>query len=83
MEHPTQLFARIRQRKSRPGLKDSAAPARQVAPAPASIPAPTPSAPPPREATPTPAAPPAQRHTGHALYRQVMRSHDRMGTRHL
>ena len=34
--------------------------------------------------TPEPAAQPAPRPaSGHTLYRQLMRSHDRMGTRHL
>jgi len=43
--------------------------------------APAPQASPASQPTQAPQARPAPR--GHALYSQVMRSHDRMGTRHL
>ena len=85
MNHPSQLFDRIRRQQAhRPSSpRDSRAPA----PAPAQ-PTAAPAAPrdlstPPHPDAPTPPAPATRRPTGHGLYSQVMRSHDRMGTRHL
>ena len=76
MDSPSAIMRRIRRLKSIP-----AAPDRRYAPP---TPAPTAAAPPPE---PDPPAPPAQApapHPGHhALYSALMRSHDRMGTRHL
>ena len=81
MDHPSQLFRRIRRFRARPDLPRRAPEVPAPAPiripdAPAPAPIRAPEAPPPEAA---PAAPPR----GHALYSQVMRSHDRMGTRHL
>ena len=113
MDHPSQIFDRIRRLRARADLprqgRDAATP--RVAPAPAQFPAaaappanPRPGAIPradgpapaaiPTAAAPSPAAPaeapaqsppgiPPRLARGHALYSQVMRSHDRMGTRHL
>ena len=85
MDHPSQIFSRIRRRKARPDLprqgRAGVAPAptpllaAPATPAPEAPPTPEPAAPTPRTA-PRPAG-------GHALYSQIMRSHDRMGTRHL
>ena len=77
MDHPIRLLERAR-RARRPApqpLSDRAPAPQPVAP---QAPAPSPAA------APTPAPTPAPRPTGgHALYTGLMRSHDRMGTRHL
>ena len=95
MDHPSQLFSRIRRQKARPTLlrhgQDGVAPApiQTALQAPARVPpqSPAASADQPQatvdcDLSATSAAPvrPAR---GHALYSQVMRRHDRMGTRHL
>lgn len=76
MNTPKEILTRaVRQRKRRA----PAAPIRQkAAPQPAAIAPQSPADPPPesRAAAPKPAG-------SHALYRELMRSHDRMGTRHL
>lgn len=71
MDHPGQLLSRARRRKAPP----AAAP----------MPAPVPVSPaPPEPPAPAPAVPSAVRRGGsHALYSEVMKRHDRMGTRHL
>lgn len=98
MNQPRQIFSRIRRQKARPAypcadrrpvpapapvapIDPTPAPPQASAPAPANTPVPAP-------ARPSPAAPPAGLSTArpagsHALYSQVMRRHDRMGTRHL
>lgn len=80
MDHPSQLLRRVRQRRTRPApqANDGAPPApAPVAPAPAQ-----PGASP--EPMIEPAVPRAVRRAGsHALYSEVMKRHDRMGTRHL
>ena len=119
MDHPSQIFDRIRRLRARADLprqgRDASTP--RVAPAPAQFHAaaappanprhgaipradrPAPAAIP-TAAAPSPAVPPTpaalaeapaqsppglppRPARGHALYSQVMRSHDRMGTRHL
>lgn len=97
MDHPSQLFNRVRRHKARPALgqngRDGVAPApirpaaplmqpTAEAPRPATVPPAQPAAPaenPAASPAPTPRRPPGS----HALYSQIMRSHDRMGTRHL
>ena len=87
MSEPRELLNRAHRRKIRatPALRGatpvapapapmSATPTPVPSPMPASRPAPGPA--PARQVAPRPAG-------GHALYSQVMRSHDRMGTRHL
>jgi len=97
MDHPSQLLSRARRQRARgtpfDGGRAPVTPAPQtsqatqvppVAPAPApqaTQAAPAPQASPASQPTQAPQARPAPR--GHALYSQVMRSHDRMGTRHL
>ncbi len=81
MEHPGQLFNRIQRMKAHAAPTQPGNLPRQVAPAPIPPSAPVPPAPPAVDPAPTPA--PAPPRTGHALYSQIMRSHDRMGTRHL
>lgn len=98
MDHPSQLFNRVRRRKARPALRqngrDAVAPApirtsapsmKPTADAPRQTAAPQPMfGPPAQPAAPTDPAPALRRPPGsHALYSQIMRSHDRMGTRHL
>ena len=95
MDHPDQLFSRIRRQKARPALlrqgQNGVAPApmRATVPARASVPSQPPAAPPnppqPAVADEPPGSPPAPPRPvrGHTLYSQLMRSHDRMGTRHL
>jgi len=95
LDHPSQIFDRIRRQKARPALarRDWSAPAPAPAPIPAAdrpapptapAPATMPSQPPAPSPAPSPATPPAPAPTrGHALYTQLMRSHDRMGTRHV
>ena len=86
MNHPSQLLRRIHRQQAR-----DLAPRRDaVAPMPAPAPiAPAPAAKAPEVPSPqapaqgTTPAPALRRQKGHALYSQVMRSHDRMGTRHL
>ena len=56
-------------------------PALQAAPAPQTTPVPQTA--PVSQAAPVPQAAPAPRPGGHALYSELMRSHDRMGTRHV
>ena len=78
MSHPAQLLKRARQRRTPPANADMPAPA----------PAPVASAPPEPAAqttpSPAPAVPSAVRRGGsHALYSEVMKRHDRAGTRHL
>ena len=86
MNHPSQLLRQIhRQQAHGPATRGNAAtpaptPA-PIAPAPAAKTPEVPSRQPPAQA-PSP-APAPHRPRGHALYSQVMRSHDRMGTRHL
>ena len=86
MNHPSQLLRQIHRQQAR-----DRAPRQGVAPL---TPAPAPVAPAPMAKAPENPSPqaPAQsaspapaphRPRGHALYSQVMRSHDRMGTRHL
>ena len=86
MSDPSALFRRVRQRKAElsqvPEFSRVPAPAPVGGTAPAAPPAAPetaarPSAP---QAAPGPVPRPAR---GHALYSQLMRSHDRMGTRHL
>ena len=89
MDTPRSLMKRIRNSAAHPipaGAPRVPVPA-PIDPAPR-IPTPTPdagpapdapAAPVPRPAAPTPCPVPAR---GHALYSQLMRSHDRMGTRH-
>ena len=120
MDHPSQIFNRIRRQKARPPLPrqgrdiplpspapvgapfpaqspapvgmpfpaQSPAPAEMPFPAqspsvPAQAPAPTPTPAPTPASAPTHPPAPAKPARGHALYSQVMRSHDRMGTRHV
>ena len=108
MDHPSQIFSRIRRQKARPPLPrqgrdiplpspapvgmpfpaQSPAPAEMPFPAqppsvPAQAPAPTPTPAPTPVSAPTHPPAPAKPARGHALYSQVMRSHDRMGTRHV
>lgn len=94
MDHPSQLLNRIRRRKARPALSlGSKAPRR---PAPAAPIAPTSPAPAeqavpidrsapvlPGQSAPNPGLTTARPAGSHALYSEVMRRHDRMGTRHL
>ena len=95
MDHPSQLFNRVRRHKARPALgqngRDGVAPVpiRPAAPlmqptaeAPGSA---TPDAPQSDAARDLPSSPaaPLRPARGHALYSPVMRSHDRMGTRHI
>ena len=77
MDHPSRLFQRIRRQQARPAL-----PRRADAPPPCSAPAPTvaPANPSGEGSAPVPSPRPAR---GHTLYSQIMRNHDRMGTRHL
>ena len=90
MDHPSQIFRRILQQKARPALcrqgRDAVAPA-PIPAAPRHAPTENPSQPPtppmPSDANPPEPPAPARPVRGHALYSQVMRSHDRMGTRHL
>jgi len=96
MSNPSEVFRRIRRRNAgflrQPGSPSPTIPA----PAPAGGLAPAAPTPPGKSAPPssTPwdapsrptadgrrAAPPSA--SGHALYSELMRSHDRMGTRHL
>ena len=82
MNEPMEIMHRIRLRRAhapdRP--RSPAHPAPTVpAPAPAAPAAQTPHPDPPE----APARPVSRRPGGHGLYSQVMRSHDRMGTRHL
>lgn len=84
MSHPSEWIGRARRLRSRPNAVSPAQP-RAVAPQPVSRPVPPPSSPPQAEAAPpeparTVAPQPAG---GHALYRALMRSHDRVNTRHL
>jgi hypothetical protein len=95
LDHPSQIFSRIRRLKARPTLfrhepHDVApAPIQTAVQAPACVPPQPPAAstdplqsPVDRDLTAAPATPvrPAR---GHALYSQVMRRHDRAGARHL
>ena len=90
MDHPSQLFSRIRRQKSRfamsrPGREPAVAPApAQSAVTPMSVqpadPRDAPAVQPPAEPSTKMQSGPARSHT---LYSQIMRSHDRMGTRHL
>ena len=77
MNEPSQIFDRIRRQRAH-ALRPRGS---QLPPVPAPTPAPA------MEASPAPADPAAQPPVrpagGHALFSQVMRSHDRMGTRHL
>lgn len=85
MDHPSQIFDRICRQKARPALarRDQSAPAPAPAPIPAADrPAPAPAPSPVTPPAPAPAPTPAPTR-GHALYTQLMRSHDRMGTRHV
>ena len=100
MEHPSQLFDRIRRRKARPDLPRQGGipvvPA-PIQPAVSQAPASVEPSPPVDRPSPPPTAPvqgvglqllpstPSQARPArsHALYSQVMRNHDRMGTRHL
>lgn len=89
MDTPRSLMKRIRISAAHPLPADApCAPVpapvvptpRAPAPVPEAGPAPdAPAAPVPRPSAPTPCPAPAR---GHALYSQLMRSHDRMGTRH-
>ena len=73
MTHPREILSRARRRRT-----DT-----QPVPQPPS-PAPAPTAPTAVTAPTEPVRPaPQPAAGGHALYRQLMRSHDRMGTRHL
>ena len=77
MDHPSQLLSRARQRRIPPARAAST-----------DVPTPAPAAPqqiaPARPVSPAPAVPSAVRRGGsHALYSEVMKRHDRMGTRHL
>ena len=108
MDHPSQIFNRIRRQKARPPLPrqgrdiplpspapvgapfpaQSPAPVGMPFPAqspsvPAQAPAPTPAPTPTPASAPTQPPAPAKPARGHALYSQVMRNHDRMGTRHV
>jgi len=94
LDHPSQLFNRIRRQKARPALLRQGqagvapTPIQTAAQSPASVPPQPPAStpdPPQSAARDLPASPaaPARPARGHALYSQVMRSHDRMGTRHL
>ena len=97
MDRPSQLFDRIRRQKARPGAAQHFPEARipaPVAPVAPQAPAPAPQASPaaadsPAQPAPTPQEPAAARPTtarpagSHTLYSQVMRRHDRVGTRHL
>ncbi len=95
MDHPSQLFSRIRRQKARPNLirhgQDGVAPTpiQTAVRTPAYVPpqpqAASPDAPRSDAARDLPSSPaaPLRPARGHALYSQVMRSHDRMGTRHV
>ena len=85
MNDPREILNRIQRRRR--GAPDPVAP-RTPAPAPvaptASQAAPGPQAAPVRQNAPAPNASPVPRPAGgHALYSELMRSHDRMGTRHV
>lgn len=77
MDQPSQIIRRIRRRQAR-----SSCSRQPCAPR---VPAPSPAQPPAREPVkPSPAPEETPRGArGHALYSQLMRNHDRMGTRHL
>ena len=94
MDRPSQLFDRIRRQKARPGAAQHFPEARIPAPVAPQVPAPAHQVSPAAadsaaQPTPTPREPATARPTtarpagSHTLYSQVMRRHDRMGTRHL
>jgi hypothetical protein len=86
LDHPIQVFNRIRRRKARPDLpRPGLEPVVPAPVQPASVPSqpPAPSIPVAPATATTESAAPTRPPRGHALYSQVMRSHDRMGTRHL
>ena len=78
MNNPREIFRRLERRQASAPVRPAPI---QPTPAAPVTPAPAPQSPPP-PAAPAPARPPAPQ-PGHALYRELMRSHDRMGTRHL
>lgn len=93
MNDPREILMRIERRRRHlpgPGAPRTPAPA-PVAPAPQAVPVPqnptVPQNPANSQNPPAPQAAPAQPVPrpvgGHALYSELMRSHDRMGTRHL
>ena len=79
MTTPSHLLSRARLRASRVGTPRRSPEPPRPAPVPAATPVSEAPAPTPPDRPEAPARPPR----GHALYSQVMRSHDRMGTRHL
>lgn len=90
LDHPSQLFNRVQRRKARPALgqngRDGVAPAPIRPAAPPMKPvadAPQPTIVPPAQPAASPSPAPRRPPGSHALYSQIMRSHDRMGTRHL
>ena len=89
LDHPSQLFNRIRRQKARPTLLRQGqagvapTPIQTAVQAPVSVPQQLPAANSDTCDLPASPAAPARLVRGHALYSQVMRSHDRMGTRHL
>ena len=97
MSHPREILNRIQRQRAQPRPGQDArvpapAPAGGLSPAAPPVSS-APSIPPDPPAARTPQAPPAPSVPplqpvprpvgGHALYRELMRSHDRMGTRHL
>ena len=95
LDHPSQLFSRIRRQKARPTLLGhgqhgvAPAPIQTAGQAPACFPpqpqaasTDSPQSPLDRDLPASPANP-IRPVRGHALYSQVMRRHDRAGTRHL
>lgn len=83
MSDPSELFRRARRRQAE--LSRPTQPTRIPAPAPAGQAAPVapPKTPEPHARPDAPRVPVPRPAGGHALYSQLMRSHDRMGTRHL
>ena len=83
MSHPREILNRVRRQRIRRDMTGA-----PVVPAPTAPASPTQSAAPVAPVAPVAPAPrvsqPVPRPVGgHALYSEVMRSHDRMGTRHL
>ncbi len=82
MNHPSHLFDRIRRQQARrPSSPREFRPPVPAPTAPMNAPGEPEDITEPRRIDAPPPAP--RRPAGHGLYSQVMRSHDRMGTRHL
>lgn len=84
MSHPREIIRRARRQRERLGMPDAPVQPAPMPVTPAAQAAPSTPTAPIASTTPASAPQPVPRPVGgHALYSELMRSHDRMGTRHI